>query len=80
VGPEQTDVVLGNGAPQQTLLQQAFEHDVMSHLQAVPTQCSPAVEHVPPFVSLQTPPAPSEPPHVFAPLQFGVLHTPWKQT
>jgi hypothetical protein len=74
------DVVLGGGAPQHMLLQHVVEHDDMSQVQAltaVSTQCSPGVEQVPPFAALQVPPAPSIVPHVFAPLQLGVLHAPW---
>jgi hypothetical protein len=75
--PEHAEVVFGRGAPQQVLLQQVVEQEVPSHVHDEPTQCWPAVEQVPPLAAVHTPPAPSELPQVFAPLQLGVLHCPW---
>jgi len=78
--PEQVAFWFGGGDGQHALVQQAVEHDDVSHvhwLTVVSTQWSPGVEHVPPLAAVHVPPAPSIWPQVFDPLQLGVLHAPW---
>jgi hypothetical protein len=67
-------IVFGGGTLQHAFTQQVVAHDVPSQVHWEPTQCRPDVEQVP-LLSVQKPPAPSEPPQA-TPVQLGVLHAP----